>query len=560
MRRLFSCLFVLGFIFDALAAPVVINAADFGIKADGVSDDGPAIRAMLAEAERVEGAVELRFPENQVIAVKSGTDRYVFNLDRHKDLVIDGRGSEFRLDPKLRFLDAFRCERLNFRNLKVDYLTQPTAPGTIVAIDPEALTIDVKLDWPDYAAKLGGPTKEDGEQAFFGMILLDALYDMTRVRHFFVYGVRDLGKGRVRVKSDHEHIAGLKAKLKLGETRIGLPVPGVAHRHGPGALIRINACVGVTGERVEVWSAPWFAFQLFRNSGKIVMKDVHVRPRPGSGKVLSACRDAFHAKGNRAEMLFEGCVLTGLGDDAFNLATHCSRVRKVISPTEIEILQHFPIQYIPMRAGDTLVVMNPTNNEVVGESRIESIVERPASREPATLETRFMGYAPTLRIRLDAPLFDVQEGMVAWDRETSNPKSTVRDCTIRRSCRFQTNTALMDCDVEAFLMWFYGAELEGPGPEFVSIENSVVKSASLGNSLDYAILISGWEQARLPASYQPDPKTVLLKKVQISKNDIWGKVLVGKALEVEMDGNRYPSPEGKRVSISVSGVFDESIE
>ena len=65
MRRLFSCLFsclfVLGFIFDALAAPVVINAADFGIKADGVSDDGPAIRAMLAEAEKVEGAVELRF-------------------------------------------------------------------------------------------------------------------------------------------------------------------------------------------------------------------------------------------------------------------------------------------------------------------------------------------------------------------------------------------------------------------------------------------------------------------------------------------------------------------
>ena len=109
-------------------------------------------------------------------------------------------------------------------------------------------------------------------------------------------------------------------------------------------------------------------------------------------------------------------------------------------------------------------------------------------------------------------------------------------------------------------MWFYGAEDEGPGPEFVLIENSVVKSASLGNSLDYAILISGWEQASLPASYQPDPKTVSLKQVQISKNDIWGKVLVGKALEVEMDDNRYPSPEGKRVSISVSGVFDESIE
>lgn len=549
MKTIGSLLLTFSFAAGAFAAPVAINSTDFGIKADGVSDDGPIIRAMLEEATKVEGPVELIFPQNKVIAVTSGTDRYVFNLERRKDLTINGRGSEFRLDPHLRFMDAFLCERLVFRDLKVDYLTQPTAPGTIVAIDPAGLTIDVQLDWTDYASKMGGATREDGEQAFFGMVLMNALYGMTKVSHFFVFGAEDLGNGLVRIKSDEKHMCGLEQKIQLGKTWIGLPVPRVAHRHGPGALFRINGCTDVVGEKVEVWSAPWFAFQLFRNAGKLTMDTVNVRPRPGSNKVLSSCRDAFHAKGNRAEMLFDGCILTGLGDDAFNLATHCSRVQTIHSPKELEIRQHFPIQYIPMRAGDTLVVMDPESTEIVGESKIESIREIPANENPASIQTRFIGTAPTLRLKLTHSLPTVEEGMIDWARETANPDSIVRNCTIRRFCRFQTNTRVIGCDVEA-LMWFYGATVEGPGPEYASVERSVVKSASLGTELSDAVSMTGWQESRKVSPSGAVPRNMLLKQAHVVDNEVWGKVKITMALEAEVRKNTFPSPEGKMLEVS----------
>jgi hypothetical protein len=533
-------------------ALTVLNASDFEIHADGTTDDGPVIRKMLARAATIDDEVVLAFPRNKVIAVNSGTDRYAFKIHGQKDLIIDGGGSEFRLDPHLRFLDAFNCERLEFRDLKIDYQIQPTAPGTIIAVDAANHIIDVRLDWPQYAPMLGGPTQQDGEQAFFGMILMDALYGMTKVSHFYVNGAEALGGGRVRIASREKDVRGLEEKITLGKTRICLPVPGVAHRYGPGALIRIDHCKDVTGLRTEVWSAPWFAFQIFRNSGTVTMQEVHVRPRPGGSKVLSACRDAFHAKGNWAKLIFDGCILTGLGDDAFNLSTHASRVRKVVSPTELEVSQHFPIQYMPMRVGDTLVVMDPGTNEVVGESRIAAIEEIHHGDHASTFENQFKGRAPTLRLTLSSVILGLQPGLVAWDREASNPDTIVRKCTIRRSCRFQTNVTLDSCDVETFL-WFYGASVEGPGPESVTIENSILRSASVEKKLGMAVSISGWEGSKVPDHYPPQPATALLKQVRIAYNEVWGTLRIRKALAVEIIDNRYPSAEGEQVDVQACG-------
>ena len=111
LKAVVRVLLILGFVSGAFAAPLVLDATEFGIRADGVSDDGPVIRAMLADAGNVNGPVELRFPENKVIAVTFGTDRYVFNLERRKDMTINSQGSEFRLDPYLCFLDAFQIRQ-----------------------------------------------------------------------------------------------------------------------------------------------------------------------------------------------------------------------------------------------------------------------------------------------------------------------------------------------------------------------------------------------------------------------------------------------------------------
>jgi hypothetical protein len=385
-----------------------LNAIDFGLIADGQSDDGPAIRALLEEAVSISGPVTIEFPANRVIIVKTGTERYVFNLNGVSNLTINGNGSEFRLDPYVRFMNLFDCERIIVENLNIDFTLQPTAPATVMSMDQQANTIDVSMDWPSYNELMGGPTEEDGEQAFFGMLLMEGTFDTRQVRHFYVFDTEVLDNGLLRVQSNERGMRYLSGgNLKPGETRIGLPVPGVAHRLGPGALCTINYSSKVLFRNVDVWSAPWFVFNIYRNHGLIRFDSVNVRPRPGSAKVLSSCRDAFHAKGNRGRLEFLNCILSGLGDDSFNIATHSSRIRRVHSEREVEIRQHFPIQYIPILEGDTLVVMNPENNEIIGRSRILSVTEQAVtsqSRPASNYDTQFAGNAPILQLKLEQAL------------------------------------------------------------------------------------------------------------------------------------------------------------
>ncbi|MBT8044951.1 MAG: hypothetical protein KJO79_08365, partial [Verrucomicrobiae bacterium] len=432
----------------------VLLAEDFGLLADGTSDDGRAIQRLLARAKQVGGSVELRFPKDKVICVKSGVERYAFLLNEVNNLRIDGQGSEFRLTPELRFLRAVGCSNLEVVNLKVDFLSQPTVAGTLAKVDPKAKAIEVKLDQPAMAGKLGGPTGEDGEQAFFGMIQLESSYDTRKLFHYYVDRVEVLSPGLVRVFNEKPVWKTLKQHGKPGQTRIGLPVPGVAHRYGPGPLFLIDGCRNALVSRVDVWSAPWFSFVLRRNEGQVTFRHVNVQPKLGSGKVLSSCRDAIHAKGNRASLLFEDCVLSGLGDDAFNLSTHCSRVTAIEAPNRITVAQQFPLVHIPFRVGDTLILMDPENNRKLAQRTIRAVNTIPSPRPPRAKP--LAPWAPCSVLTLDRPVSEgLRTGLVAWSRESANPKSVIRRCVIRRSCRLQTNTLIEECDVQA-LLWFYG--------------------------------------------------------------------------------------------------------
>jgi hypothetical protein len=66
-------------------------------------------------------------------------------------------------------------------------------------------------------------------------------------------------------------------------------------------------------------------------------------------------------------------------------------------------------------------------------------------------------------LTLDHEVPGVAKGDPVSAVEAANPDTTLRRCTIRNSCRFQSRVTLEDCDVTAFL-WFYGEHIEGPLP------------------------------------------------------------------------------------------------
>jgi hypothetical protein len=507
-------------------------ANDFGLVADGVTDDGPAIQRLLEAALSAQGQATLVFPEKAEIQVTTGATRHVFDLAGISDLVIDGNGSTFLLGPEMRFMALADCRRIAVRDLNIDFVPLPFVEGEVMAADRVAATLTVRVSAPP-DVPLGGPTGRDGEQAFFAMLWRDGEYGWL-TEHLAVEEVAVLDDRHLRVKVEPQQF-GLWQEPLPPDSRLTIPVPGIAHRYGPGANVRIEDCADIQFQDVETWSAPWFAYQIIRNSGPITFDRVHVRPKPGSGRLSSGWRDGIHAKGNSGKLTFTGCILEGMHDDAFNLSTLASMVVEVRAPDTFLIRQIFPAEFIPVRPGGMLRVINPADNGLLGDYRVLDVQEyarynadAAGSRHPA----------PDLLVKVDRPVHALKPGLVVWDTTTENPDNVIRGCTIRQSCRFMSPVSFQDNDMTG-LCWFYAEVIEGPVPAYGVISgNTFRRGRGSGHS---ALVVEGWREAERP---RPEFGESALGPFTIEGNAFHGDVILKGINGLKWSGNRFPVGDG----------------
>ena len=451
-----------------------LHAVDFGIRADGKTDDGPAILKMVKAARTQKGGpVRLIFPAKRVVYAATGEDRYLFQLRKTRNITLDGGGSTFLLHPHIRMVDLEYSQSSVLRNFNVDYTPHPFIETVIQVVDPKRQYVDVRPLDPAEAKDLGGPTKQDGEQWFGGFVWCENGEHPKAARHYNVKGAELLSDGQARIfHSDGAFSSKIADNVKPGVTRLSVPRPGVAHRYGPGPLFKIHDTVDARLENITVWGAPWFTFSVYRNSGELHFVDVDVVPKPGANRMMAGCRDAFHVTGNRAKLVFDSCDTSGIGDDDYNFCVLSSSIRKVISPTKIVIRQKFPIQYNPMRVGETLMVMND-HSSVIGGAKIAGYDEKPlTSGDPIELGQR----CPEVTITLETPINGLTKGLDVWSEEASNSDTTMKNCTATFSIRMQTSLKIDRCKFICYNV-SYGMSLrhsnvEGPGPATMKITNS----------------------------------------------------------------------------------------
>ena len=495
----------------ARAAATVIRAVEFGLKGDAQTDDGPAIRRMLAAAAGAGGPVRLAFPAARTIRVTTAPQRYVFRLNDVADLTIDGGGSTFLLAPEVRFLRLTHSRNVEFRNLNIDFAPLPFADGTVAAVNAAAKFLDVRLAPSVYAPPAGGPTRQDGEQAFFSMLWYPGPYGRVS-RHYWTERMEQAGRpGTLRVHCSERFRR--FDDIKPGTWLISLPVPGIAHRYGPGGCLDIFDNDTVTFENVELWSAPWFGFRVMRNTGEVTFRRVHIRPKPGTGRLTSTWRDGFHVKGNSAKLLWEDCILSGMNDDAFNISTHCSRVRQMLSPREVVVLQAFALNPMPWRRGATFAAADFEAAALLGTARIVKVTRSAEKRllhgKPA---------ASPVTLLLDRPIEGLAKGAMVWQPESSNPRTTLRRCRIENSCRLQTPVTLDACDVTA-LLWFHAERVEGPFPSNVTIRDCRLRRGRGNPRL--AVSFAGGGSGKGPAQRAPAAGRAI-HDIVFERNEVWG--------------------------------------
>ena len=512
----------------------VLQVGDYGLRADGVTDDGPAIERMLQEVAAAESSVRIVFPAKRTIRVTTARERYVLRFHRLSHMTVDGGGSTFLLGPDVRFLRLTESSHFVVRNLNVDFQPLPFVDGTVVAVDATKKCVDVRLSRDanqkhERSLPIGGPTQEDGEQAFFGMLWHPGSYGLVS-DHYWIDRIEPLPKledGDADLPQFIRAHAGERFRrfgaIKIGESRISLPVPGIAHRFGPGACFELWDNDTVLMENVELWSAPWFGFRVLRNHGAVTFRKVHIRPKPDSGRLTSTWRDGFHVKGNSASLVWEDCMLSGMNDDAYNLSNHCSRVREVRSPTKIVAQQTYPLNIMPWHAGETITAADFDARTLLGQSRIAKVTHSTTHRRIGDKPT-----ASPVTLELHEPIPGLKEGTMVWEPAFANPDTTLRRCRIEGSCRLQTPITLDSCDVTA-LLWFYGERVEGPFPS-----NIVVRNCSLRRGRGNPHLALSFQGRRVHADGPSAIHDVLLQG-----NQIWGGFLMTGVDNVRMENNDF---------------------
>lgn len=532
---------------------------DFGGMADGTTDDGPAIQRMVEAARAMKGQpVRLVFPKNKVIHAVTGKDRYLFALQHTKNITIDGNGSTFLLDPHIRMMDLDYAKNPVIRNLNIDYTVTMFIESVIEAIDPKGNYLDVRVLETGEEKNLGGPTKEDGEQWFGGFVWCENGKHPEAARHYAVKKTEILGPKKARIFFDGKTIPKqITDRIKPGTTRFSIPRPGVAHRHGPGPLFNIHDTVDGHFENITVWGAPWFTYSIYRCEGALKFINVDVVPKPGTNRLMGGCRDAFHVTGNRAKLIFDGCDTAGLGDDDYNFCILSSKIMKVISPTRLVIQQKFPIQYNPMRVGETLMVMN-SENQMVGSTEITGYDEKPHKDGSKIIPGG--RYCPPVTVTLKTPIKGLAKDLHVWSKEAANPDTTMKNCTATFSVRMQTSLTIDRCILTCYNV-AYGfspkhPNVEGPGPEFIKSINSEFR-VGRGSGMVFQSGGKGpFESTRIQSihiensTFQAPLRIDKARNIKLLNNRFHSDVKIDKHTNLQMEGNMR---DGKPFSFTHGG-------
>ena len=514
---------------------MTLHAPDFGVTGDGITDDGPALQEALNVLVNYNGSARLLFEANSTCYIESVPETYIIDWVEVHDQVIDGNNTTFLLAGDVRFMQLEKCRNIETRNLNIDYTPLPFADGIVVAKNPEELWVDVQVFDEFDLPPLGGPTRTGGEQAYFGMIWNPGPYDLVS-RHYWLADTLEAYPGSLNdrvIRLVAENFDAFQT-IEIGKTVVSLPVRGIAHRGGA-EVFRIRSNENVYFENIDVWSAPWFVFGIHSNRGEVINRNVNIRPKPGTQRHTSAWRDGFHVKGNYADLLWEDCHFEGMNDDAFNISTHMSYVQQITSPTQIEVIQNFPLGIVPLAQGDTLVAYDVPGGKILGRREITAV--------EGTFETDWSSGSPRspwITVHFDEAIPGLKENDLIWNESSANPNTILRRCTIKMSCRLQSSITIDDCDVTA-LLWFYGENIEGPIPSSVEVLNSRLRLGR-GNP-NLAVSFTSAIHGRGPSTLRPQEPVIT--NILLRNNEIDGHLNIDYAENVSLQNNRFLEPRSR---------------
>jgi len=369
----------------------IISVDKFGARGDGQTNSYAAIKAAINEATKDNEKVIVQFGPGKYLVTPekpAGVDQIedadddkpltdeklfkqsnvlrspnCFELAGADNLTIQGdpKGTELVIgSPTADVLRLYNSTNITVKDLTIDYDPLPFTQGTIVAVDKQGGSFDLDLDegFPSLSA--------------YWLKGADAKWGYALDRE----GLFRLGGCSAVFSKSWKHIKNRIWRLKLAKPEqgwsllVGDRFAHLGRTNGKAAFYFIQ-CTNVSMKNVTVYSNSSSAMTFYQCEGELVVDGLVVRPRPGTGRLVSTNADAVHCNSNRKGPLIENCLLEGFGDDAMNFYTGPSVVTRILAGNKIEVNTTKVL-----RGGDKVQILDPRDGTLKGERLTVTKIEK----------------------------------------------------------------------------------------------------------------------------------------------------------------------------------------
>lgn len=422
----------------------VLNAADFGVKGDGKTDDGIAIGRAIEAA--IEQKATLRFESGKTYYIGS-TDRSAgpfgspFAMNGAEGVTVDGGGSVFRFAPGISYFALTSNKDIRICNMKLDMSVSPYLVGTVKAVNGANVTFTTDIE--------PHQTYVDSRNSTNFSIRYN---EGTQQRpHQFINTVQKTASKEVKVEYQHENHG-----YAVGD-KVFLPNPGVGNALSE--IMYISANTGcMVFENIEVWAAPSFIANVRENDAEIYFENVDYVPGAENDREIKmvSWRDGYHVKDNRRPIHWNECDVDVLFDDVFNVSNTLGYITSVkngnrFTVTQYELYTYGSFHPFSCREGDVIDVFS-SKGVYAGEATIRRIIENPNGTMDLVLD-----YGEELR--------KMEEGWLVGNRDTCATGSTITNSRFTGTFRFRREIRIENCVFDMLITWIReDGSVEGPIP------------------------------------------------------------------------------------------------
>lgn len=439
-----------------------LYAKDYGVKGDGVTDDGPAVAKAIAAIMDCGPGSRLVFESNKTYLINDMPTASIY-LQGVRGLTVDGGNSTFLLQNKRQYVSLSGTKDCTVENFHFDHAVKSAFTAAYVRTDGNGILMradrDIGLaDGENYGSPIAG---------WFGVINKhDSRYHM----YVASYTMVSRSERTFYIKfTEDANTNNWAANGLLEQYGMICPMPGTGHTSERGFTIDGNdSC---TLSAVKIHDCSRFGMYIGSNTGKLTFRAVDFVPAENDldkGMNFTSWRDAFHVKDNTASIHWENCVATGNYDDVFNIScTTCYLKEYNLAKNRLNVVRNDTRStYVTIVPGDTVNLVDTTTGEDLGSATVTRVIKQQGVDNIIVLD------------RSLERLNETGESILVFFTSRCAPGSTITGCNFNGTFRFRGPLTVTDTKFYNMRTWIdlYGS-IEGPVPKNIIFRNCEITKA-----------------------------------------------------------------------------------